>query len=88
MAEYFPQGKKRMFPYKVVVPCAQTLFVQENPPGVRFADLEEYANGEELGGRYNFGPIRPAPDSKSHAHEVPFFFSNDRAALAFKIRFG
>jgi hypothetical protein len=89
MAEYFPQGKKRMFPHKVVVPCARAAKMDAyyERQGTDIAELIEYVDGEEIGGRYRYGPIRPKPD-KSSNFEVQFFFSNDRAALAFKIRFG
>jgi len=90
MAEYFPQGKKRVFPYKVVVPCArEALYVQDTPPGTKLEELVGYVDGEELGGRYKYGPILPAPrGARQYNYTVSFFFTDDKAALAFKMRFG
>jgi hypothetical protein len=97
MAEYFPSGRKRMFRHKVVVPCtraaqtwtrASVRAAQKLGPDPDLAPFLEYVDSEELGGRYKYSAIRPAPANKSHHFEVQFFFSNDKAALAFKIRFG
>ena len=100
MAEYFPQGTKRKFPYKVVVPCTRTgqgwrnaralathRAAQQAGSDPDLASFLENANGEELGGRYKHAQIRRAPQNKSHLYEVHFFFSNDKAAIAFKMRF-
>jgi hypothetical protein len=97
MAEYFPQGNKRMFPHKVAVPCTRTpqawtragqRVKTREGPDPDLAEFLEYVDGVELAGRYKYGAIRPTSGKKSHPFEVQFFFSNDKAALAFKIRFG